>query len=151
MRISDWSSDVCSSDLDNKTGRNDLDTLKIAATKSSLHFYVSTVSDITPISEGDWMTLWLNIDQSYKSGWNGFDFRVVQGDQLEQYKGGSWQRAGDVTYRLAGNRLMVEIPLKQLGLSLAGDLELKWSDNMQQADAIDWYIHGDAAPGEIGR
>src|SRR3546814_5102028 len=57
MRISDWTSDVCSSDLilhrhhpgaqsepkviyDNKTGRNDLDTLKIAATKSSLHFYV---------------------------------------------------------------------------------------------------------------
>lgn len=132
---------------DNQTGRNDFDTLKVAASTSSLHFYVSTVNDITEVSGDDWMTLWLNIDQSYQSGWNGFDFRVVQGNRLEQYTDGSWQRVGEVTYRVAGNRLMLEIPLKALGLRSASDIEFKWSDNMQQADPIDWYINGDAAPG----
>ncbi|MFB2119548.1 hypothetical protein [Parapedobacter sp. 2B3] len=132
---------------DNQTGRNDLDTLKVAASPSSLHFYVSTVNDITPVSADDWMTLWLNTDQSYESGWNGFDFRVVGGNRLERYKDGSWQRIAEVDYRLAGNRLMVDVPLKPLGLPAVSDLEFKWSDNMQKADPIDWYINGDAAPG----
>ena len=76
-----------------------------------------------------------------------FDYRVVQGSGLEQYSEGKWERVGEVAYNLAGNRLMMEIPFEALGLSSVGDLEFKWSDNMQEADPIYWYLNGDAAPG----
>ncbi len=132
----------------NETGRNDFDALKVAASGDRLFFYVATVDAITPASGDNWMTLWLDVDRSALSGWHGYDFRVVQGDQLQRYVNGAWLDIQTVDTKMSGNQLMISIPFATLGLPSQGvKLEFKWSDNMQKADPLDWYVNGDVAPG----
>jgi len=132
----------------NETGRNDIDTLKVAAGDQALFFYAQTVSDLTPAAGDNWMTLWLDVDRSTQSGWNGYDFRVVRGKRLQRYVNGAWLDVQAVEAKVSANKLMVVVPFGALGLpSHDVKLEFKWSDNMQKADPIDWYVNGDAAPG----
>ncbi|MGK6350055.1 hypothetical protein [Parapedobacter sp. DT-150] len=132
----------------NETGRNDFETLKVAASDEVLYFYAKTANTITPVLGDNWMTLWLNVDQSYQSGWLGYDFRIVSGNDLQRYVNGSWQHIGAVSHQVSGNQLMITVPFAALGLPASDvTLELKWSDNMQKADPLDWYVNGDAAPG----
>ncbi|MBX3256772.1 MAG: hypothetical protein KF862_21730 [Chitinophagaceae bacterium] len=134
----------------NTTGRNDLHILKAAHDAGNLYFYAQTVQSITaPVSE-NWMTLWIDADKDAKTGWNGYDYRVVQGNILQQYNGGRWQAVNtkQVKYTVDKNKMMITVPLRLLSnLSTPVVFEFKWSDNMQSADALDWYINGDAAPG----
>ncbi len=133
---------------ENKTGRNDFKVLKLAASSKDLSFYVQTVDKISTKAGRDWMTLWLNIDESYLSGWNGYDFRVVNGDQLQRYINGSWKDVATVPCEILDNEMIVNISYEKLGLSVEGaSIEFKWSDNMQKDDPLDWYLNGDTAPG----
>lgn len=132
----------------NETGRNDFESLKVAVGEENLYFYAQTVEEITPESGDNWMTLWLNVDESHETGWNGYDFRVVRGGQLQRFVNGYWADLGEVAYQVEGTRLMVTIPFSHIALPVqGGKLAFKWSDNMQKSDALDWYINGDAAPG----
>lgn len=132
----------------NETGRNDFDTLKVAASHDALYFYAKTVGDLTPVSGDNWVTLWLDVDRSVYSGWHGYDFRVVRGDQLQRYVNGAWLDVQKVNTKISGDQLVVAVPFATLGLPSHGvRLEFKWSDNMQKADPLDWYVNGDAAPG----
>ncbi len=129
---------------DNNTGRNDFDLMKVKRDKQYIHFYASTVSPITPNTGKNWMTLWLDADRSAKSGWCGYDFRVVGGDVLQQYKNGQWNDVAKVKYQLKENELTISIPV---GFFNSKNFEFKWSDNMQEENPLDWYVNGDAAPG----
>lgn len=132
----------------NETGRNDLHILKIASSSKDLMFYVQTVNNIGPQLGDNWMTLWLNTDQSYDTGWYGYDFRIIQGNTLQQYQHGKWYTTGTVNYQVQGNEMVIRIPYTKLKLPSKNTVvEFKWSDNMQEADPLDWYLNGDAAPG----
>ncbi|HTG56538.1 MAG TPA: hypothetical protein VL943_09735, partial [Niabella sp.] len=132
----------------NTSGRNDLHKLKVVAGRDRIYFLATTFNKLSPIDGDNWMTLWLNTDSSYQSGWLGYDYRVINGHQLQRYVGDSWQAAGTVKRQVGDNQLVVELPYRLLGLP-AGDfpIELKWTDNMQDNDPLDWYVNGDAAPG----
>lgn len=133
---------------ENKTGRNDFELLKVARDNKKISFYARTAKDLTPASGDNWMTLYLDTDRSHRTGWNGYDFRVVAGKKLQRYANGSWTDAASVANKVAGNQIMITIAVKKLNLdSDQLNLEFKWSDNMQQEDPLDWYINGDAAPG----
>ncbi|MCD2422839.1 hypothetical protein LQ567_08715 [Niabella pedocola] len=132
----------------NTTGRNDLKTVKVAAGKDRLYFYINTVDTLTAVTGDNWMTLWLNTDQSYTSGWLGYDYRVVAGNHLQRFINQTWKTVATVSSMKQGNQLMVDIPYSVMGLPHKDVyLELKWSDNMQKADPLDWYTNGDTAPG----
>lgn len=132
----------------NTSGRNDIHSLKVVAGRDRFCFYVTTANKLSSIDGDNWMTLWLNTDSSYQSGWLGYDYRVIKGNQLQRYIGNSWQTAGVVKTKIGVKHLILEIPYHLLGVP-AGDfpIELKWTDNMQKNDPLDWYINGDAAPG----
>lgn len=132
----------------NNSGRNDLKTIKLIADPHALHFYVSTADKLSEKVGENWMTLWLNTDQSYASGWYGYDFRVIAGNRLQQFKQGFWQDLKLVTYKAQNNELVVRIPYENLNMGAgSSNIEFKWSDNMLKADPLDWYLNGDAAPG----
>ena len=96
----------------------------------------------------DTMTLWIDVDRNPKTGWYGYDYRVNYGSELQQYENGVWRTISDVASETEGDRMFVTIPRSVLqGISADPDIEFKWSDNMQQADPMDWYVNGDAAPG----
>lgn len=132
----------------NTTGRNDLQEVKLQATAKEIYFYVNTANSLSERVGENWMTLWLNTDESYASGWNGYDYRVIQGDQLQRFVNGFWENIGKVSFTSTRDELIIKIPYEQI--AVFGNvffIEFKWSDNMQKSDALDWYINGDAAPG----
>lgn len=132
----------------NNTGRNDFELMKVARDRRNLYFYVQTVDPIQLEEADNCMTLWIDVDRNPKTGWYGYDYRVNYGSELQQYENGVWRTISDVASETEGNRMFVTIPRNVLqGISADPDIEFKWSDNMQQADPMDWYVNGDAAPG----
>lgn len=133
----------------NTTGRNDIDTLKVARNDANLYFYAKTVSNIITNSSDNWMNLYLDIDRNPSTGWNGYDYRVIGGTQLQKWGSTTWSNSNTISYVVSGNEMYYTIPKSYIeGLSESLDLEFKWSDNMQDdSDPLDWYINGDAAPG----
>lgn len=134
----------------NVTGRNDFHIAKVAHNKSNLFFYIETVDDISTASDDNWMRLYLNVDKNPKNGWNGYDYRIVKGNVLQQFINGNWKSVSQSTlkYKLSKNKMMITVPLILLKLQpQLLNIEFKWSDNMQKEDPLDWYINGDAAPG----
>ena len=132
----------------NESGRNDLKTLKFASSPKELGFYVQTNNKLTERNSNNWMVLWLNTDANYNSGWFGYDYRVINGNQLQQFSNGFWKEFGTVDFDVSENELLIKIPNSTIGLPSKGfSIEFKWSDNMMKDDPLDWYINGDTAPG----
>jgi hypothetical protein len=132
-----------------RTGRNDFKNLKVARDNQYFYFYAQTVQNITKNQEDNWMNLYLDIDQNHKTGWNGYDYRVIRGMQLQTHQDGVWRDVQNIKYQVENNEIMFSIPKKYIsGSATKQNFEFKWSDNMQdQNDPMDWYIHGDVAPG----
>jgi len=141
----------------NNTGRNDIVLSKVARDKDNVYFYVETAEHLTPYTGDSWMRLFINTDRTFKTGWEGYDFALniekATADKLilsETAAGWNWKKTAEVDYTLEGNKMMVAIPRKALGIEEFVDVEFKWNDNMQeQGDIMDFYTNGDTAP--IGR
>lgn len=141
--------------LTNRTGRNDLITMKVSRDSSFLYFYAKTRDAISPYSDPHWMTLFIDADRNHSTGWEGYDFlinhRLKDGHTtvLERTSNGwNWEPVCDVEYRVAGNQIMIKVPREALGLSKEPvEFEFKWADNWQEDNSIDEFtVDGDAAP-----
>lgn len=133
----------------NNTGRNDFDVLKVARDMGNIYFYAKTIANVTSNSGNNWMRLYIDIDRNAATGWKGYDYRVVGGNRLQYYRGGSWKNKQTLKYSVSGNQMMITVPRSYLNkLPEPLNLEFKWSDNMQNNnDPLDWYVNGDVAPG----
>ena len=132
----------------NDTGRNDFRLLKVARDRSNVYFYAETSEAITENVGNNWMRLYIDIDRNAKTGWLGYDYRVINGNNLQKYTGGNWIDFHKTVAADDGNKLMITIALKHINLAKQKpDFEFKWSDNMQSDDPLDWYVNGDVAPG----
>ncbi|MDR2037677.1 MAG: hypothetical protein LBQ60_07115 [Bacteroidales bacterium] len=133
----------------NTTGRNDFHIMKVARDKRNIYFYVETAGDITPPSGDNWMRLYIDTDRNPKTGWYGYNYRIVEGSRLQHYENGTWKDISKKgpAYQTEKHKMMISIPRSLLNLSGPIDIEFKWSDNMQEEDPMDWYVNGDVAPG----
>jgi hypothetical protein len=139
----------------NKTGRNDLVSMKVSRDTEFVYFYARTKDAITPHLDPHWMMLFIDIDRNHSTGWEGYDFvvnnRVKDGGVtfLERTRTGwNWHPTAEVKYRVLGNEMMLAIPRKDLGLGEEGiSFEFKWADNTQTEGNIDSFmLNGDSAP-----
>ena len=123
--------------------------LKVARDNKNLYFYAETTDDITGNSGNDWMTLYLNTDRKFDTGWHGYDYRVVEGRLLQQYTDDRWKTIHLISPIVEGKKLMYGFPASVVGLNTKDiNMEFKWSDNMHNDnDPMDWYLNGDTAPG----
>ncbi len=144
----------------NDTGRNDIVLSKVARDSDNLYFYVETAEDLTPSTDNHWMRLYINSDRTYKTGWEGYDYIINRvsptSDALvvEKFVGKNntwkWEKAGDATYTVSGNKMMISVPRSLVGVGENVDIEFKWHDNgVNDGDALDFYENGDCAP--VGR
>lgn len=65
---------------------------------------------------------------------------------------GAWSLVANVSYTLCGNKLVITIPKRHLGIARNApfQLEFKWQDNAQrEGDITDFLVSGDTAP--LGR
>lgn len=138
----------------NNTGRNDIVKAKVARDKKNVYFYVETEAPLTPKSDSGWMRLFIDIDCNKATGWEGYDYVInrinpAKKAVLEKSTNGwNWQQAGQVDYKVNGNKLEIKVPRSMLGLKGEINFEFKWSDNMQQeGNIIDFLVNGDVAPG----
>ena len=139
----------------NKTGRNDLDTARVAHDSTHLYFHITTREPLTPATDADWMVLLLDTDQNAKTGRHGHDFRINQTRSstnvasLERWNGQVWESIGRATLQAGANELHLAIERAVLGFTPDKPLrfDFKWTDNISaDTDAINFLDHGDAAP-----
>ncbi|MCF3110036.1 hypothetical protein LL912_14740 [Niabella sp. CC-SYL272] len=140
----------------NNTGRNDIVLARVARDNEHFYFYVETAAALTPRTDPGWMRLFIDSDNDKNTGWEGYDFMVnrlnpAQKAILEKSTGGwYWEKAGELEYAVAGNKMELKIPRALLGIPGKADFGFKWSDNMQQEGVItDFIVNGDVAP--LGR
>ena len=140
----------------NATGRNDIVEAQVARDKRNVYFHVRTKDALTPRTDSNWMVLYIDIDRSKATGWEGYDFAVNRGVScddkatLEKCVGNGWQwkSAGSAQIAVFENEIVLGIPRSALGMKGEKlDFEFKWSDNMQQeGNPMDFYVNGDVAP-----
>ena len=138
----------------NTNGRNDIVEAKVAHTTDEVFFYAKTQQPITPSTDPHWMMLLIDSDQNKATGWQGYDLMINQEvispkrTTLKTYQPKSgWKKQEELTYRIAGNELMLTIPRKWIAPKDSLRFDFHWVDHPQQLESIqDFFSAGDNAP-----
>ncbi len=132
---------------------NDIVLAKVAADKKKMYFYVKTAGGIVAANDSTlWLTLLVNSDCNYTTGWNGYDFMVTPGAKgrmlLKRYADGKWADVKNLKWKRGEKEIMVEVPCSLLETNGFGDIDFKWIDNVPKSldDIMLFYTDGDAAP-----
>jgi len=141
----------------NTTGRNDFVTMKVARDAGNVYFYARTQRPISPCKDPNWMLLFIDADQSHRTGWNGYDC-VVNLDvkdrgvtSLHSLKGSQWnpKKVTDIRFAVTGPELELAIPKEAIGIdrNAAVRIDFHWADNIQKrGDIVEFAVNGDSAP-----
>lgn len=137
----------------NTQGRNDIVLGQVSRDKENIYFHVQTAEPLSPGSDPSWMMLFIDIDRSRETGWEGYDVvlnRSVFGVLEKSSTGWNWKECARVDCKVNGSEMEISVPRSVLGLSCGQplDIEFKWVDNLNRpGDIMDFYTCGDAAPG----
>ena len=138
----------------NKSGRNDIVGTRVARDKGYIYFYVITADKLTPHTDPNWMTLYIDIDRKKSTGWQGYDLVVNRKQPSKKatveknIKGSIWEKLAIAEYAYKGNQLEIRVPRSLfINSKKLLDFEFKWSDNRQkEGDIMDFWVNGDVAP-----
>jgi len=129
------------------SGRNDIIRMTVACDNINYIFTVETKDALTPSTDPNWMTLFINVNGG-SSGWEGYDYVIGRETPglVEQSLGGwNWEAVEQSEWSVEGNVLTVKVACDLLFPSF----QFKWADNYTPGDVYSFYTRGDAAP--IGR
>jgi len=139
--------------LTNKTGRNDIVESRVTHDKNFVYAFSRTASPLTISTGRNWMLLFIDSDQSKKTGWAGYDLvvnRLVNANgqtSIHRWIKGKWQPAGNAIYRVAENKLEIRIPRSLFSQKSNMAFDFHWADNIQQWNTItEFFLNGDSAP-----
>lgn len=149
----DWPDYTNKVRLVNRTGRNDIIESRITYDKDFIYAFARTIKPITTSTDKNWMLLFIDSDQSKKTGWEGYDLvinRRVNPDgrtSIHRWAKGKWQSVGEATYRVDGNKIEIKIAKNWTGSKSAPAFDFHWADNIQKWNIIDeFFLNGDSAP-----
>ncbi len=139
----------------NNTFRNNFVLFKAAADSNNVYFYTRCEKPISPHTGKNWMLLFIDADQNYSTGWEGYDLLVNSkiydektASVMKSQKGWDWKEAGKVSFAVSGNQLELAVAYELVN-PCGGKLSFQfhWADNMQKEDDIIEFAHsGDSAP-----
>ena len=138
----------------NTTGRNDIIESRSTYDANNIYFYVKTVDPISPISDPNWMLLFIDSDRNKGTGWEGYDYIVNLGvtsatqTTLKQWTGSAWGNAVSITYKVVGNEMELSIPRSSVQMITdTPEFYFHWADNPQQLNDISsFFTDGESAP-----
>jgi hypothetical protein len=151
----DWAGVADAGRYVNQTGRNDLDTLKVAQDARTVYFYASVQGRLTSTQDADWMSLLLDLDRDPRTGRLGYDYRInhrrrtVEAASVERWNGKEWVQQGEARLQVGPGELHLAIEKKTLGLAegMPARFDFKWTDNIPDSgEGMDFLDHGDTAP-----
>jgi hypothetical protein len=138
------------------SGRNDFSLMKVARDADNLYFFAQCRSNITSHTGSNWMTLFLDVDQSRATGWEGYDYAINLGARDEAHTslsrcvGTNWNWTtvrSDLAWKVVGKDLMITVPRAALGLTAEPlSFDFHWADNFQTNDISGFFLFGDSAP-----
>ena len=129
------------------SGRNDIVKMTIEQQGADFIFTVEAKDALTPSTDANWMTLFININGG---GWEGYGYVIGRETPglVERSKGGwEWEAVGQADWAVDGKKLTLTVPRGLLGNPPA--FQFKWADNYTPGDVYSFYTRGDAAP--LGR
>ena len=131
----------------NDSGRNDIVAAKVARDAKNLYFLVQTRDKLTPRTDSNWMMLFLDTDRDPRTGWHGYDARVI-GGKIELWQNNAWAGAGTAKMAPGENDLELELPRALISRVSAAELsfDFKWVDNADPNRIESWFVDGDSAP-----
>ncbi|HEY5119153.1 MAG TPA: hypothetical protein VII90_06825, partial [Anaerolineales bacterium] len=138
----------------NHTGRNDFAIAKAAYDDTHVFFFVQTLNRITPHIDPHWMLLFLDTDQSTKTGWLGYEYVInleVLSDSettVKTWRNGTWTTVGNARYRVNGNAMELAVSRQLLGQTAhTPAFDFHWADNpLRLDDPSEFGLNGDSAP-----
>ena len=141
----------------NNTARNNIVKSKVARDADYVYFYVECADKLTNPAKKNWMTLYIDADRDKNTGWEGYDIVVnrtaPRGGEtiIEKHQRTldgntyTWTKLGKAKIDIKENSLVIAVP-RNLFDEGGLNFEFKWSDNMQDANIMDFYKNGDCAP-----
>jgi len=138
----------------NFSARNDLVLGKVARDNRFVYFYLQAASALRPANILEGLHLLVDIDQDYRTGWEGYDLIINRAPAenglmtVEKNSGGwNWKPVGTAKYFARDARLHLAIPREIFGQGRRLHFDFKWTDNVPLKDGImTLYTHGDTAP-----
>lgn len=132
-------SDFGSGTLTDTSGRNDLVKMKVAGDKDKIYFYAETAEKLTPSTEKNWMSLFVNEEYvvNRTSPVNGKT-------KVERITDDGYEITVEAEIRFEGNKLMLAVDKDVIGYE--NNLSFKWADNYNENDFRSFYTSGDSAP-----
>lgn len=137
----------------NATGRNDIFVCRVAQDNKNVYFYSKTLEKLSPSTGKNWMLLYVDADQSAKTGWMGYDFLINQKvtrnqSTVSKWNGQGWVEIGKIPIQFFNNELELSVPLKTINqVSGRVKLDFHWADNIQRlSDITEFFVNGDSAP-----
>jgi len=138
------------------SGRNDIVRMTVAREGENFVFTAQAKDALTPATDANWMTLFINIDGT-DSGWEGYNYVIGRespgtvekstGDLDNATGQWRWDAKGQAAWAVDGDTLTLTVPCALLGNP--SGFQCKWADNYIPGDVYSFYTKGDAAP--IGR
>ena len=125
--------------LTDTSGRNDILKMKVCEDNEKIYFYVETAKSLTPSTDKNWMTLFVNeeIIINGTSPQNGkTDIEKITAEGIE--------KVGEADIRYEENKIMLSVD-KSL-ISYKDNISFKWADNYTENDVLSFYTKGDSAP-----
>lgn len=138
----------------NTTGRNDIIEARMADSGNNLSFYVKTANPLSPWNSEEWMSLFIQIEDTMFPIWEKYQYLVNRKPKdnkntfLERCLGGwNWEVVGKVRYAANGNELELQIPKKMLKLGSEYTIHFKWTDHIPlDGNPMHFLDKGDTAP-----
>ena len=128
---------------------------KAASDRRNLYFMAQTASEVA-LSAPAHMQLMIDADADHSTGWNGFDYMARFNPEAGSYEllrhgadGEGWKPVASLSHRIEGNRLMLTLDKRALGLKGYSAVDFKWLDNCGAVEADEpmlMYSEGDCAP-----
>ncbi|WP_020601982.1 hypothetical protein [Spirosoma spitsbergense] len=137
----------------NNTGRNDIRFCRVAHDSKNVYFYAKTVRNLTRSTDKNWMLLFIDADQSAKTGWAGYDFlidKVIKNNKstLSRWSGKTWVPVTTVSFRYTDSELELSIPVTMIRQTKNRvRIDFHWADNiLKMNDITEFFQNGDSAP-----
>jgi hypothetical protein len=134
-------------------GRNDIALAQVSLSEKVIHFRVSCASPIQTEKTGDWLTLWIDLDQDGSTGFMGYEVVIHRTAatathlSAQRFKDGAWVDLAPVPYVKLAEHLELSLPRAWLASGSEVKFDFKWADafagNFQSEG---FYTCGDAAP-----